>query len=558
MNILCSIRCKIWACGSVALLSYLAATLATTWVNNETKIFITHAQRIDLPLLSKGDLANSLFNTQSQEYENGLLAGEQVEVHQANILHNQIAPLLDEMVQLSDINNNNDLSPRILSLRDEYNNYYVMASQYYLEAVQKNDIFAFRNEIHQLGKLQASLSVDFKEVAERLQEIINEDFEKNKQRIDFLTRFLAIVFTLSLLIAIVVVNWLANRELIDPLGKLKLMIDNFGRGRTIEKPQISRRGDEIQELASSFWQMTSDLQLITVSRNYVDNIINNMSDSLIVLNPDLTVQTTNHATLSLLRFSKEELEGRPFRTILSHDEKSIVDSLFHGFLEGKVVANIEAFYTGYNELPIPVLFSASPIYLPDGTLQGISCMARDISELKEQRDNLEFLANFDKLTGLPNRNLFFDRLTVTITEARRYNHLFALLYLDLDNFKPLNDKYGHPTGDLALQEVARRLKETVRDSDTVSRLGGDEFAILLSRIKDAGEATMVATKILDIIGKPFLIRGDQSTLGISIGICLSSTEISNANDLVKNADMAMYAAKAQGRNRFVLFVQDQI
>jgi diguanylate cyclase (GGDEF)-like protein/PAS domain S-box-containing protein len=557
MNILCNIRCKIWACGSVALLSYLAATLATTWVNNETKIFITHAQRVDLPLFSKGGQAHSLFSAQSQEYENGLLAGEQGEVHQANMLHNQIAPLLDELVQLVDVNHN-DLHPRILSLRDDYNNYYIMASQYYVEAVQQSDIFAFRNEIHQLGKLQAGLAADFKEVSGRLQEMINADLEKNNQRIDFHTRFLAIVFILSLLVAVLVVNWLANREIIAPLGKIKMMIDDFGRGRIIEKPQISRGGDEIQELASSFWQMTHDLQLITVSRNYVDNIINNMSDSLIILAPDLTIKTVNNATLSLLHFSEGELEGRSFRTIFSHQEKGFIDSLFHGFLEGKVVANIEALYIGYDELPIPVFFSANPLYHPDGTLQGISCMARDISELKEQRDNLEFLANFDKLTGLPNRNLFFDRLTVTVTEARRYGHLSALFYLDLDNFKPLNDMYGHGAGDLALQEVARRLKETVRDSDTVSRLGGDEFAILLSRVQDAGEATLVATKILDIMGRPFIIQGNQSILGISIGICLSSPEITSADDLIKNADMAMYAAKAQGRNRFIFSSPDQV
>ncbi|MBU0960540.1 MAG: GGDEF domain-containing protein, partial [Proteobacteria bacterium] len=156
-----------------------------------------------------------------------------------------------------------------------------------------------------------------------------------------------------------------------------------------------------------------------------------------------------------------------------------------------------------------------------------------------------------KLTGLPNRNLFFDRLTLTINEARRYGHLFALFYLDLDNFKPLNDKYGHEAGDLALQEVARRLQDTVRESDTVSRLGGDEFTILLSRVQNADDATKVASKILDTIGKPFLIQGKQSTLGVSIGICLSSPELTSADKLIKNADTAMYAAKAQGRNRFI-------
>jgi diguanylate cyclase (GGDEF)-like protein/PAS domain S-box-containing protein len=433
-----------------------------------------------------------------------------------------------------------------------------MASQYYLEAVQKSDIFAFRNEIHQLGKLQARLTADFKEVAGSLQKMINADMDKNKQRIDFYTRLLTIVFIMSLLIAVMVANWLANREIIAPLGEIKTMIDDFGRGRTIEKPQISRGGDEIQGLASSFWQMTSDLQLITVSRNYVDNIINNMSDSLIILNPDLTIKTANHATLSLLHFSEEELEGRSFRTIFSHQEKAFVDSLFYGFIEGKGVTNIEVFYTGDDEEPIPVLFSASILYLPDGTLQGISCMARDIRELKEQRDRLEFLANFDKLTGLPNRNLFFDRLTLTINEARRYGHLFALFYLDLDDFKPLNDKYGHDAGDLALQEVARRLKEMVRNSDTVSRIGGDEFAILMSRVQDAGEAAILATKILDIMGKPFLVQGNQSILGVSIGICLSSAEISRADDLIKNADRAMYVAKTQGRNCFIFSSPDQV
>ncbi|MBU0960604.1 MAG: PAS domain-containing protein, partial [Proteobacteria bacterium] len=402
MNILGNIRSKIWACGSVALLSYLAATLATTWVNNETKISITHVQQIDLPLSSKGILVHSLFSTQSEEYENGLLTGEQGEITQANMLDTQISPLLDELVRLVNANHSN-LYPLILSLRDDYSNYFVMASQYYMEAIQKGDIFASRNEVHQLGKLQASLDDDFQQITDMLQKMIVADLEKNNQRIDLYTRLLHIFFILFLIITIAVLHWLANKEIIAPLENIKTMIDDFSRGKTIERPQSISRGDEIQELANSFWQMTRELQLITVSRDYVDNIINNMSDSLIILNPDLTIQTANHATTSLLHFSKKELEGYSFRNIFSHHEKTIIDSLFHGFLEGKAVANLEALYIGCDEQPIPVLFSASALYLPDGTLQGISCMARDISELKEQRDELEFLANFDKLTGLPNR-----------------------------------------------------------------------------------------------------------------------------------------------------------
>ncbi|MBU0944850.1 MAG: diguanylate cyclase [Proteobacteria bacterium] len=556
MNILRNIRSKIWACGSVALLSYLTATLATTWVNYETKRSIIHVQQIDLPLSSKGVLVHSLFNTQSEEYENGLLTGEQGDVQQANILHEQIAPLLDELVRLVNTRHN-DLYPTIISLRDDYNNYFVMASQYYMEAVQKGDIFASRNEVHQLGKLQADLITQFQEITGKLQEMIVTDLERNNDRIDRYTHLLHIFFILFLILTVVVSNWLANKEIIAPLGKIKTMISEFSRGQTIEKPQSSARGDEIQELARSFWEMTRELRLITVSRDYVDNIINNMTDSLIILNPDLTIETANHATLELLHFSKEELAGCSFLNIFSHPEETIIDSLFHGFLEGKAVTNLEALYIGYDGQVIPVLFSASALYLPDGSLQGISCMARDISELKEQRDELQFLANFDKLTGLPNRNLFFDRLTSTINEARRYGHLFALFYLDLDNFKPLNDTHGHEAGDLALQEVARRLQATVRESDTVSRLGGDEFTIILNRVQSTHDATKVATKILEVIGNPFIIHGKENFLRVSIGICLSSPKLNSADKLIKNADTAMYAAKAQGRNRFIFSSPDQ-
>jgi diguanylate cyclase (GGDEF)-like protein/PAS domain S-box-containing protein len=557
MKILRNIRSKIWACVSVALLSYLSATLATTWVNNETQTSITHVQEIDLPLSSKGILVHSLFNAQSEDYENGLLTGEQGEVKQANMRHEQIAPLLDEVVRLAGASHH-DLYPSLLSLRDAYHDYFILASQYYMEAVQKDDIFAVRKEIHQLGKLRGSLDAEFQQVVEMLQTMIVTDLEISNQRIGFYTRLLHILFILFLLITTIVINWLANKEIIVPLGNIKKMIGYFSRGRPVDKPQGNLEGDEIQDLATSFWKMTRELQHITVSRDYVDNIINNMSDSLIVLNPDLTIKTANHATLNLLHISKEELESRPFRNVFRHPKKNVSDLLFKELLEGKAVDNLEALYICDSEQEIPVLFSASALYLPDGTLQGISCLARDISELKEQRDELEFLANFDNLTGLPNRNLFFDRLSSAMNEVRRYGHLFALFYLDLDLFKTINDKYGHEAGDITLQEVAKRLQKVVRDCDTVSRVGGDEFTVLLTRVHNANDAKIVANKILATIGEPFSINGKQCTLGVSIGICLSTTEHISADNLVKNADTAMYAAKAQGRNRFMFFSSDQV
>lgn len=557
MHFLRNIRSKIWACVSIALCSYLLATLATTWVNNQTKTSITHVQRVDLPLFSKGLQVCSLFKAQGEDYENGLLTGEEGDVQRASQRHEQIAPLLDELVRLASARHH-ELYPRILSLRDDYQDYFVMASQYYLEAVQKADIFAARKEVHQLGKLRAVLDADFQNIADMLQAMIVTDLGDNNQRIDRNTRLLHFLFVVFLLLTAVAINWLANKEIIAPLAQVKKMITDFSRGRIVDKPDRTEGGDEIQELAAAFWRMTRELQHITVSRDYVDNIINNMSDSLVILNPDLTIQTANHATLALLGLGEEELEGRSFRTIFSHPEASMADALFQGLLEGKAVTNLEALYLTGDEQTVPVLFSASALYLPDGSLQGISCLAHDISELKEQREQLEFLANFDKLTGLPNRNLFFDRLGRTMNEARRYGHLFALLYLDLDHFKPLNDTHGHQAGDQALQEVARRLQRAVRDTDTVSRVGGDEFTILLSRVHNASDAMKVATKILEVIGQPFVIQGNQCVLGVSIGICLSSPEMTSADVLLKNADTAMYAAKAQGRNRFMFTSPDQM
>lgn len=555
MSILRNIRSKIWACVSVALLSYLIATLVTAWVNNDIKTSNIKIQQVDLPFAYKAILVHTLFHAQSEEYAEALHHKSKGDVLSANTRNEQIAPLLNELVARG---GSDDLSKRIHSLRDRYNAYFSSASNYYMQAIQKRASSGVDKEIKHLEKVHGELDKEFAQISELFQTKIFSDLEDNNQNIDFYTRLLHILFIVFLLLTTLVINWLANKEIIAPLGNIKKMIKGFSRGRTVEKPVGRPDGDEIQELAYSFWQMTRELQHITVSRDYVDNIINNMTDSLIILDPDLSIQTVNHATLALLNIPEEELEGRSFRDVLSHGEESFVESVFAGLIAGKPVTNIEALYIDGRGRAIPVLYSASALYLPDGTMQGISCLAHDISEIKEQRDQLEFLANFDKLTGLPNRNLFFDRLTLTMNESRRYGHLFALLYLDLDHFKPLNDTHGHEAGDIALQEVARRIQETVRDTDTVSRVGGDEFTVLLSRVHNASDAMKVACKILDAIGQPYYINGNQCELGVSIGICLSSSEFVNADTLMKNADTAMYSAKAQGRNRFMFSSPDQV
>lgn len=183
---------------------------------------------------------------------------------------------------------------------------------------------------------------------------------------------------------------------------------------------------------------------------------------------------------------------------------------------------------------------------------------RDISERKQAYDRLQYMANFDPLTSLPNRILFFDRLGQTVSHARRYNQMFALLYVDLDRFKPVNDNLGHDVGDMLLREVAGRMTGCIRDADTVARMGGDEFCIILSKIAGKGDAETVAGKIIAALDVDFCLRGHQCSIGASIGISIFPADSDDPQLLLKMADMAMYNAKENGRNRFCLFADQSL
>jgi diguanylate cyclase (GGDEF)-like protein len=172
----------------------------------------------------------------------------------------------------------------------------------------------------------------------------------------------------------------------------------------------------------------------------------------------------------------------------------------------------------------------------------------NISERKEAEEQMKRLAHHDTLTDLPNRILFNDRLHQAINTAKREKGRLALMFIDLDKFKPVNDTYGHAVGDLLLQEVASRLLGCVRDSDTVSRIGGDEFVILLSTIESESDATLVAGKILNSLVQPFELTGIRLSISSSIGISIFPDHGSDEKRLTKHADIAMYHAKHGGRN----------
>lgn len=200
--------------------------------------------------------------------------------------------------------------------------------------------------------------------------------------------------------------------------------------------------------------------------------------------------------------------------------------------------------------------SAAPIHNRRGQVTGAVMVFHDVSLARAQSEKMAFLAQHDTLTDLPNRSLLSDRLDCAISLARRNNKALALLYLDLDRFKNINDSLGHAVGDRLLKAVAHRLNDCVRASDTVSRQGGDEFVILLSELVQVQDAAVCAEKILQAVQLPYLIDAHELHITASIGIAVYPTDGIESEALLQNADFAMYEAKDRGRNNFQFYRLD--
>ncbi len=189
----------------------------------------------------------------------------------------------------------------------------------------------------------------------------------------------------------------------------------------------------------------------------------------------------------------------------------------------------------------------------DGTLHGYIALFSDITEKKMSEELIWKQANFDMLTGLPNRQMLRDRLEQQIKNEHRAGLSLALLFIDLDHFKEVNDTLGHHVGDDLLIEAGRRIKACIRESDTVGRLGGDEFTITLSQLTDISHVEVIAQAIVDKLAEPLTLGDETVYISASIGITIYPTDATEVDQLLKNADQAMYVAKSQGRNRFSYF-----
>ncbi|MFZ3018100.1 MAG: diguanylate cyclase [Gallionella sp.] len=295
-----------------------------------------------------------------------------------------------------------------------------------------------------------------------------------------------------------------------------------------------------------------------------DAALNFAANAILITDLQAHIVWANHAFSELTGYEFEELIGKQLSKLLNsgHQDSAFYTELWSTILSGKSwhgeLINRRKDGSLYHDET-----SITPVRNRHQQITHFVAVKQDISARKEQEEHLKNLAFYDALTQLPNRRLLLDRLVQTLASCTRSGRHGALMFLDLDNFKPLNDKYGHDIGDLLLTEAAQRLTACIRKEDTVSRFGGDEFVVLLKdmdcdHVSAIAQATGVAEKIRTILAEPYRLhllqsRGDIDEIEhhctSSIGIALFNGLDASADDILKQADVAMYRAKTAGRNR---------
>ncbi len=315
------------------------------------------------------------------------------------------------------------------------------------------------------------------------------------------------------------------RGALDRLESQNLLL----KTEAVERQQAEDR----MRMLSSIVEHTSDIVCVT-DRNGVIQYVNPGFEQVTGWRRDEALgkrtsilKSGRHDKEYFRRMWDTLLEGRAFRDVLLNKKKD--DSLY---FEDKTIL---------------------PLRGDDGRITLFISTGKDISEMMRNQAQLDYLAFHDPLTNLPNRSLFRDRLEQSLNRAHRQENMVALLFLDLDRFKTINDSLGHSLGDRLLKEVAARLGGCAREIDTVARLGGDEFTVILEDVSHPDQAVLVAQKVLDVLVEPFQLDGREFHITASIGIALYPLDEKEADALIKAADTAMYHAKEAGRNSYQFY-----
>ncbi|WNC95481.1 diguanylate cyclase (plasmid) [Paraburkholderia sp. FT54] len=291
----------------------------------------------------------------------------------------------------------------------------------------------------------------------------------------------------------------------------------------------------------------------------LNNILNSVSEGVHVLDMHGVIIAENAASMIMFGWEDaDSLVGRLGHDTIHHHHAD--NSIFpvencpiHATLsDGKYRHVQEDVFWRRDNTCFPVEYKCAPLRDNAGNMYGVTVVFRDISERKKAEQHIIYLTQHCPLTDLPNRILFGDRLKQAILNAKRSRTKFALLFVDIDGFKPVNDRYGHAVGDMLLQRIGKRMKQCLRESDTIARIGGDEFVAILPVVNEAEDAVSIAEKLRQSIEEPFAVESCILGVSASIGVAFYPDDGLDEQTLQVNADHAMYQAKSRGGNAVVL------
>ena len=344
--------------------------------------------------------------------------------------------------------------------------------------------------------------------------------------------------------------WRAGNKLARPIAALIRSADRIGQGDYTRPLDVMRR-DELGDLQGALERMRARLRQTTVNKNYLHSVLNSLTDAVFVTSPDGVIKVANIAACKLLGFSEEEILGRGIVGVLDEREREGFDLAQAAQETRETVIRTRAGQT------IPVSLTGSHIASDDPQFQGNIFVARNITERKRAERRIRYLARYDALTRLPNRMQFHHLLQQAIARALRGGHAIALLYLDMDRFKEVNDTFGHDAGDRVLEVLAERLMRALPKDTVVGRLAGDEFALFVDGLPadtdNRGPIAHLARSILTEVSRAFQLNQNEVFLSASVGIAMCPRDAENVIDLIRNADAAMYYSKQNGGNTFAFY-----